>query len=291
MTLCVGALAGSAYIAVFDMFLSSASGVVGRESNITKTSPLGLRWLLSYSGKSGDHMGVMTRLEIHPTDELSLAQVTEAVWEAYKTERSTRVLRYLTKFGVLSEESFTQNGRQWLGPERFSDVSNVIDGLWDYECLVGGFDKDEGHLFTVDERGPKRREIPGFVAIGIGAEAALSILNRTYQTWSDAPVAAAALLEAKFVAEVSPHISRETTLWSVSPYGRGHFVKSEHIDELQDTWEIKSGKFIAQAATEIHAAWKKDPLEYLNEGRLGDGFAQDEIGEVGEIVEGPNPVG
>ncbi|MGA8574951.1 MAG: hypothetical protein WB609_04590 [Candidatus Cybelea sp.] len=291
MTLCVGALAGSAYIAVSDLFLSSESGVVGRESHFTKISPLGLRWLLSYSGNASDHLGVLTRLKINPTDELSLAEVTEAVWEAYRAERSARIRRYLTKFGILSEESFTQNGRQWLGPERFLEVANVIESLWEYECLVGGFDKDDGYIFTVDERGPKRREIPGFAAIGIGAEAALTVLNRTYHNWSNPPVVAAALLEAKFVAEVSPHIGRETTLWAVSPNGRGHFVKSEHIDELRDTWEIKSAEFIAQTATEIHAAWKKDPWDYMNEGRLGDGLTPDEIGEVGEVLEGPGPVG
>jgi hypothetical protein len=291
MTLCVGALAGSAYIAVSDMYLSSASGAVGSESHFTKTSPLGLRWLLSYSGTASNHLDLMTLLEIKPTDQLSLAEVTAAVWKAYKKGRSARILRYLTKFGILSEESFTRNGRRWLGPERFTEVCNVLDELWDYECLVGGFDKDEGYIFTVDDRGPTPRNIPGFAAIGIGAKSAITVLNRTYDPYAEPPVTAAILLDAKFVAEVSPHIGKETTLWQIGPYSHGHFIRSDHIHEIRDTWELKNADFIAQTATDFHRAWKKAPWEYMTEDRLGGVTPEDEIGEVSEIVKGPDSIG
>jgi hypothetical protein len=109
------------------------------------------------------------------------------------------------------------------------------------------------------EDGTVEHTAPGFAAIGIGDLAATTVLTRTYGAWKRATALAAFLLEAKFVAEVSPFIGKDTIVLTTSPTANPEMISTESVDGIREIWDRYNGMFVKEASQRITDEWERVP--------------------------------
>jgi hypothetical protein len=253
MTLCVGALAGPFYICVSDMKLSMIAPSAVQETRYWKTGPVAQNWALSFSGVASNYRFFMTNLASDVGRPYKRAEIMTEVQRAYDDERNRKLTDALKRYNI-SLADFVAHGRKSFGDQMFFQIQQELDDAWSLTCLLGGVVEepgypDQGHLLTLDASGWTEHSIPGFAAIGIGDRTAITILYRTLHAKANDDIRSvtARLLEAKFVAEVSPYIGTETSVALVQKHQFTELISTDEVNAIRNLWNRQANTFIEEA--------------------------------------------
>jgi len=200
------------------------------------------RWAVMFAGdvRSATSLVERIRADMPREHDLNVDAFIQICETAYRTELLKGVeTEILLPFGM-SRHEFLTTGRQCFGDQRFDNlVERISQASLGVELLCAGFD-DRGypHLLEVTAAGAIVRcsHLP-FHAIGSGALMALTslyplrIASETYEALIYRCCA------AKFAAESSPGVGRETTVYTFGPQSDSiRHVMSGRLDPLRDVW-------------------------------------------------------
>jgi len=227
MSVCVCILCGTAQnriVAVDDRKVTfddfSADGAVWKAVGLTKG------YWLQYAGNDVEKAPQVieaARQHIQHTDDAGLEVghdfILQSLQNAWREVRDREIeSRFLRKHGF-TFESFRDEGKQKCSEAVYDQLHDRIDRFkLSLEFLVAGFERGFGRINHLDSQGSLNcYDDLGFWAIGSGAHAALSSLafhvdkgNLRYS--QPVEVAAYFACEAKFMAESSTAVGKETSL-------------------------------------------------------------------------------
>jgi len=283
MTVCVGALClkkgETAYVCASDLLVSvdNQSLSAAHEAHHAKTSFLGPRWLMSFSGDVSCDIEVQARTSsaLEGNDAPTATEVMQAVEAAYRDARRRRIDGILSIYSI-DEDAFLRKGRKWFGIQKFSEIWYQIENCWPNTFLVGGYNKGgtDGHVFTVSSQGAAFQDHVGFAAIGSGFAAATTMLYETYKSRLSLPAAIARVLEAKFLAERSPFVGEKTIVNIVTSNGEHAVLLPDDLAPIRKMWSRRGEEYEGEAAHTIVEALKKSPIVELG----GEILAMDDLG-------------
>lgn len=177
MTVCIAALADKGKTIV--VFADKMIGMEAIQSEIAnKILEIHRDWRVMFAGNDIDPVSdIVDAVEekLLPRRKVSANDVIDAMVENFQFQRLRRAeALYLKPIG-LTIQQFLKPGATSLPEAEWRHRALAIDkSKLDIDFLVAGFDsRGQGHIFTVTDPGYHQRwNIPGFAAIGIGAEGA-----------------------------------------------------------------------------------------------------------------------
>ena len=265
VTICIAAMTmkGSLeyMVSTCDSMLSFGGGTLTADGLAYKRQSLSRDWNVMIAGDVSEASIIvdkardqsMASIEVFRDKRFAANEIRQLVVEAYRARVNERIQNeILSPYGLTLGSSFN--------PQEHPDIRSRIDWLItrDFDCqlLVYGYDcsKDlpyvDAHIFSVHAPGDvSSHQIPGFWAIGSGADLALSSLAFSGQNHVNSNLEATIwnVCVAKFRAERAHGVGPETELIITSPERpTTHYVDGGLIDELRERW-----KELEEANTEV----------------------------------------
>lgn len=245
MTVCIASLAevNRTIVVATDQMASMAT--ISIDHAMVKADFIG-SWFAMWSGDDITPIPtILARareiLEEHgrPSFEWTAAQAGDALSRAYQEETRRRaVAEFLTPFD-LDMPKFLSDGAHIFQNEYQARLQNIEHFDLGIDFLVAGFHGSDPAIFTVGRRGHVMRfNKPGFWAIGSGwAQAIGALALRRHHISRKTPEVLYAVLEAKFAAELSRGVGRDTTLAVMDPYTFIRPVPQQRLVRLRSIWE------------------------------------------------------
>jgi len=244
------------------------------DNAVTKNSSLIKNWWVQYAGNDVDKAQLVIEAAREKTtggrtqSPQLIAKALQESWSEFRDrEIETKILR---KHGF-SFKSFREQGRDKCTESVYDELHDRIDKFkWSLEFLLAGFDKDgDAHLLGIATDGTvsSYSEL-GFWAIGSGSHAALSSLsfhvehNNLCSYCSCAHNAVYFGCEAKFMAETSVEVGKESTLVAIHKKNEREpqFFFNPEVEQLKKSW-LKYGapKPCERVMKQIYDFMKKPP--------------------------------
>lgn len=142
----------------------------------------------------------------------------------------------------LTVEQFVRDGRQIFGGAKFSELATDLSIASKLKCqlLVCGFDENKMPALLVcdDDFGCRDYSRGGYVAIGSGQSQAFNSLSfHEYDTMCDLGQAIYRVCAAKFMAEKSVGVGRETVVMCLREDGKTKLMFKRAIEPIRKLWE------------------------------------------------------
>lgn len=251
MTLCIAAATVNGPIVTISdrrITWNAESGSPADDEAVFKAAKIGKHWGLLFSGSDVRPMGAI-RAEIanrllpsKPDEDAPL--VRQAVEEAYRSVFAQYFFaERLSRYGFKSMDDFRQNGLVTLGPELMTKFSTEIDRYTlGIDLLVFGFTPGppfgDMHIFEVNNPGVVNDcNMFGFGIIGSGHDQALTtLLGKPFK----APTVSTAiwrLCDAKFSAETSFAVGKETNVMIAFEDGKLGLLAPACLKAIRAAWE------------------------------------------------------
>ena len=155
----------------------------------------------------------------------------------------------------LDMDTFKKSGRKMFTAATFDSLCYKIEQVkTDCEFLVYGFDAaGRAHLFTVSDPGTDSVcDKPGFACIGCGKYAADTMLHYFGQSVNiSLDQTVFNLCAAKFMAEHSPGVGKDTFLYFKRPGSVASRWVAGLLENLREIWETDSKPKVTAAALKI----------------------------------------
>jgi 20S proteasome alpha/beta subunit len=263
MTICIAAICANAgeeaVIAACDKMVSMG-GYISGDKTVRKIDPILYDWTLMFAADDLSPITpVVKEVRENRTPE-TLNGVAELIKRAYRNQRNRQIDDEILQPVGLSMKSFLSDGKNQLSERAYEKIFNRIESYdLGIELLVEGYDLEKGkdghepHIFTVTNPGKCNfYDKLAFWAIGSGQHQAIASLFATrYDKFEPLAVCIAKVLVAKFMAESSMGVGKDT--WFI--IGRKDMPnKSIFIDPP-----------IQQKVRDEHAALPKIPLNVLSD--------------------------
>jgi 20S proteasome alpha/beta subunit len=220
MTICITAICEApgdeAIITACDKMVSMG-GYVSGEKNVRKIDPILYNWTLMFAANDispstpvvNEILGYLTPRTLH--------EVADIVKRAYKNQRNRQIEDDILQPVGFSLNSFLSDGKAQLSERTYERIFDRIESYdLGIEFLVQGYDseKNNPHIFTVANPGKCNfYDKVGFWAIGSGQHEAIASLFATeYRKFDALATCVAKILVAKFMAESSVGVGKETWL-------------------------------------------------------------------------------
>jgi len=244
MTVCIAAICdrGGAIVSASDRMIA-LSTFTSADSMTVKGVRVHERWAAMFAA---DDIRSVDPILRDVTDQLRplpgrTDEVLAAFREAYQAQVRRRVEdRVLSKYGV-DLVTFRQKGLKEFGREVFFDLYRRIDAeTLDVTFLVHGFEPGGGgRIFSVEFPGvTEEYGRNGFWAIGSGQDAALSSLFfHRYNQEKTLEEAIYHCCEAKFMAEKSAGVGKETILGVLQADQKGTLLRDADLAPIRKRWE------------------------------------------------------
>lgn len=250
VTLCMAATTiNGPIVAVSDRRITwDQSGSPADDDAVFKAAKIGKQWGLLFAGDdvcklSPLRMEIANRLLPLKPDEAP-STVRKAVEDAYRSCFAKQFFaEHLSRYGFQSFEDFKANGLNVFGAENLATVNDQI-AKYDFgiELLVFGFTPGPpfGHQHVFEVRNPgvvTDREVFGYGIIGSGLLQALTILLSKPFRNPTVTDAVWRLCEAKFSAETSFAVGKETNVLIAKEDGNLAVLTSNAIAPIRAAWE------------------------------------------------------
>jgi len=171
----------------------------------------------------------------------SFVAVENAIRRAWKEELKQKIEDSLLNRYQMTVEDFVNRGEAKFGSQ-YPSIKYQIDEIGlGFELLVSGYDAiGKPYIFSVSDPGLIDHHTQYyFWAIGSGATSAISHFfsyrARTFE--ADHEVVAYRCVAAKFAAESSPGVGKDTTIITLGKDGSISSM-SENVAKLRELWEI-----------------------------------------------------
>jgi hypothetical protein len=222
MTICITAICGNAgeeaIIIACDKMVSMG-GYVSGDKMIRKADPILYDWTLMFAA---DDISPSTPIvkeirELHTTPK-TLKGVADVIKGAYRNQRNRQIEDEILQPIGLSMKSFLSDGKSQLSERAYEKIFDRIESYdLGIELLVEGYDSEQDrdpHIFTVTNPGKCNfYDKVGFWAIGSGQHQAIASLFATeYEKFEPLEVCVTKVLVAKFMAESSIGVGKDTWL-------------------------------------------------------------------------------
>jgi 20S proteasome alpha/beta subunit len=245
---------GTAVVIAADREVSSGFGLSGPgpDCKIVQLSP---RRLLACAGEAPTN----ALIEEFKTGQFAQASPAETAEKIYATclQIQHKLFEQAATLPILGIDYQTFQERSLSGQIPPSLVESVCTRM--NACqprnsyLLASSASDGSHLYGVVEgHGVIPQDRPGFGAIGVGAELALSVLYRNTKIKS-MPLASAVyfVYEAKKAAERKNGVGEETNMAILLADQDAHFLSEDDIAQLQTIYQSKTPPNLATAEIEM----------------------------------------
>ena len=177
-------------------------------------------------------------------EEFTPERIADVFCKSYSFELQRHIERSILSRYKLTFPDFLASKKQ-LDNRTYAKIQGQIEAAdLRIAFLIGGFDSDrQPHLFSIGNPGVSySRNEEGFAVIGIGYDAATTMLCRGYHTHLSLGESVYRLLEAKFVAEDASDISKKTQLlvFGYEPkkeFLGGWLLDQKKIDTVRQEWK------------------------------------------------------
>jgi hypothetical protein len=266
MTVCIAAMANNGngpdddyIVTACDSMLSFGDGTLTADNLAQKRNFIARNWSVMISGDVSEASLVIDGIREHARassgddfwkKEFKSTDITDFAVCAYKKRLNQKIQNeVLTPYGLTLGQFDIQDK---------PDIRSRIDWLvaHDFDCtlLMVGFDRQnddlpfwDSHIITIRPPGDiASHRIPGFWAIGSGADLALSSLAFSHQqAYSDLQDTIWNVCVAKFRAESAYGVGRETELRITCGCASGSSVQSnieldqKVIEDARKCWRLK----------------------------------------------------
>jgi hypothetical protein len=253
MTICAAALCddAKAIATITDMKVSFGS-FSSAEKGAIKLDWLSAGWAALVAGDDVEHAGTIlerTREILgRKIERKTASQVAKALAAAFDEKVQAQIERKIfSRFG-LTRKTFLDSGREKLkGTLYHRLVEGIASTKIKLKFLVVGFDRQkEGHILLVDgEDSPTSFNKPGFWAIGDGAATAINQLCFHVDNHAFVPPHSTVnetvyfLCSAKFMAEASTSVGRETLIAIIRSEHNSDIIEATSINRMRETWKVK----------------------------------------------------
>jgi len=223
MTVCIVAVCGhwNWTVQVTDHMATFNSGglSLSADSILFKANSIDHFWNAMMAGDLARGHTIIDSIRSHSGNwnhQRSYEQVVETITRAYRETVKHEITNRVLSVYSLSMEDFTRDGLKMFGAEAFADIRYRIERAqadFDCELLVSGFEGVcQPRVFGVVNPGyGVNHDDLHFWAIGSGAAIALgSLANRVQRQSMTVLETIYNVLEAKFAAERSPGVGKET---------------------------------------------------------------------------------
>jgi 20S proteasome alpha/beta subunit len=220
VTICITAICEhteeEAIITACDKMVSMG-GYVSGDKTIRKIDPVLYDWTLMFAA---DDISPITPIveEIRETSATpaTLKGVADLIKRAYRNQRNRQIDDEILQPVGLSMRSFLSDGKSQLSERAYEKIFDRIESYdLGIELLVQGYAQDrDPHVFTVTNPGKCNfYDKVAFWAIGSGQHQAIASLFATgYDKFHPLEVCVAKVLVAKFMAESSVGVGKDTWL-------------------------------------------------------------------------------
>jgi len=252
VTTCIASIAqsGNSMVLVSDSKL--AFGDFSADDAVVKNIPFVYPWIVLISG---DDISYATPIIERASRRcLSVPQdqegweIAEILHEEIVLERQKLIEAAVLKKYGFSADSFLKKGKRLCSEALYSDliikVSQIEISL---AFLLCGFSPNGfAQIWCIyANSSPQNYDIPGFWAIGSGANAALSSLSFSvehhhYGRHSELENSIYHLLAAKFMSESARDVGKGTFTVILQANGDMHHLYNKHVKAMRDVW-LKEG--------------------------------------------------
>jgi 20S proteasome alpha/beta subunit len=220
MTVCVAAICedsgNEAIITACDKMVSMG-GYVSGDPSVRKIDPILYDWSLMFAASDISPSTPIVK-EIRGFNKGSiktLGEVAAIIREAYKKQRDRQIEDEILQPIGFSSRSFLLDGKNQLSDRVYERTFDRIESYdLGIDLLVQGYDEEtkEPHIFGVSNPGKSSfYDKVGFWAIGSGQHQAIASLFATkYNKWESLAECTTKALIAKFMAESSVGVGKET---------------------------------------------------------------------------------
>jgi hypothetical protein len=247
MTLCAAAIAEteSCIATISDTMI--AGSTISSDGCAVKMEPFARDWVAMFSGDDiTPCLPIIKRAEGYlkgRANTLSnVRTIFKRAFQQHLIEMKTD--QVLSGYG-LDMKTFEKSGRKRFTAEIFNSLCYRMNEIkTTCEFLIYGFDSSgRAHIFTVSDPGTDSVfDKPGFACIGSGRYAADTMLHYFGQSVSSSlPQTVFNLSAAKFMAERSPGVGKETFLYFKRPGSVASRWIGGLLEGLRDNWE-KDGR-------------------------------------------------
>jgi len=235
-------------IAACDAMLSEE--YTSRTGPIQKIQRVGFfgNWLIGHAGTSWRFLPLrdsLTRARREIERQNIEGQNAEPDWSdlltrTYHKHRDVSILAtFLQQYGFDSVSAFLDSGLKKFGKTEFARICQHIESHdLGIEIIIGGFDEyNRIQILGIQHPGePLDYALQGHVAIGWGALLATGWLNMNYEPRAPLKECMLRVLQAKFLAESSPYVGKETVLMAMKSNGEVTVMSRENIDAVRQSW-------------------------------------------------------
>jgi 20S proteasome alpha/beta subunit len=245
-TICIAAIVDDQYIAVVADRKFSYGFISSDYAN--KLKPVGKKksWCVMYAAENvGPIPDILARVNTQLGDEeFTPERIADVFCKSYSFELQRHIERSILSRYKLTFPDFLASKKQ-LDNRTYAKIQGQIEAAdLRIAFLIRGFDSDrQPQLFSIGNPGVSySRNEEGFAVIGIGYDAATTMLCRGYHIHLSLGESVYRLLEAKFVAEDASDISKKTQLlvFGYEPkkeFLGGWLLDQKKIDTVRQEWK------------------------------------------------------
>jgi hypothetical protein len=196
----------------------SMGGYVSGDGSVRKIDPILYDWSMMFAADDISPAVPITKtITEGPYVEPTMTNAVNVVREAYQNQRTRQIEDEILQPIGLSMDAFLRNGKNQLSERAYERVYGRIESYdLGIEFVIQGFDAidKEPHIFTVGNPGKCNfYDKVGFWAIGSGQHQAIASLFATqYSRFNELDKCVAKVLVAKFMAESSVGVGKDTFL-------------------------------------------------------------------------------
>jgi len=220
MTICIAAIcetAGAEAIITACDKMVSMGGYVSGDKTIRKIDPILYDWTLMFAADDiSPSTPIIKEIRECPATPETLKGVADLIRRAYRNQRHRQIEDEILQPIGLSMKSFLSDGKNQLSERAYEKVFDRIESYdLGIELLIEGYDsRRDPHIFSVANPGKCNfYDKVGFWAIGSGQHQAIASLFATgYDKYNPLEVCVAKVLVAKFMAESSVGVGKDTWL-------------------------------------------------------------------------------
>ena len=246
MTICLAAKAASndAIVMVSDCAPFLPNALQGEEAAACKIPAVSRHWCVLFAAeKSGSVYSILrdlrTRLGAYEAPK-TLALIRDAVAAAYQAEFHRQLAAlHLHRFGFHDIDEFRRDGLQQLGLPDFSRMAGMVEQFdLGIEMLVCGFGPHGGaHVLSISNPGSlSDHDLPGFGAVGSGAEMARALLAGRAFDRHDNATTTYRLCDAKFRVEAAGMAGSVTSVLALNQDGLFAMMSGREVETVRTAW-------------------------------------------------------